>query len=268
MCRRGSWSNPGETGARCSRLAPGKEDGDGVSVDRCVDRGFEESAPGFAELVGVSPFSNKDTRALTRPGERRTGGAAGPPLENREQKTENRERPTSGRRVERWEDVEGLLCGADTKTTKNHEDARRNCQCVCRSQRFTEGYTEQHREGLPVCFWKLPCRPKEPNLPRLRTPRTQRMAQGRAVRVRKAHVRPGGLREHGGLRTPRFGEGALSRHFSAPKRREEGPKARNGGRRARSAAEPQSDRWSPKRFAPPLASLRFTVWAEAKLPSL
>ena len=26
--------------------------------------------------------------------------------------------------------------------------------------------------------------------------------------------------------------------------------ARNGGRRARSAAEPQSDRWSPKRFAP------------------
>ena len=33
-------------------------------------------------------------------------------------------------------------------------------------------------------------------------------------------------------------------------------KARNGGRRSRSAAKPQSDRWSPKRFAPPLASLR------------
>ena len=32
---------------------------------------------------------------------------------------------------------------------------------------------------------------------------------------------------------------------------------RNGGRRSRSAAKPQSDRWSPKRFAPPLASLRF-----------
>ena len=29
-------------------------------------------------------------------------------------------------------------------------------------------------------------------------------------------------------------------------------KARNGGRRSRSAAKPQSDRWSPKRFAPPL----------------
>ena len=34
-------------------------------------------------------------------------------------------------------------------------------------------------------------------------------------------------------------------------------KARNGGRRSRSAAKPQSDRWSPKRFAPTLASLRF-----------
>ena len=37
-------------------------------------------------------------------------------------------------------------------------------------------------------------------------------------------------------------------------------KARNGGRRARSAAKPQSDRWSPKRFAPPLASLRFPLF--------
>ena len=32
--------------------------------------------------------------------------------------------------------------------------------------------------------------------------------------------------------------------------------ARNGGRRARSAAEPQSDRRSPRRFAPTIASLR------------
>ena len=37
-------------------------------------------------------------------------------------------------------------------------------------------------------------------------------------------------------------------------------KARNGGRQARSAAKPQSDRWSPKRFAPPLASLRFPLF--------
>ena len=255
MCRRGSWSNPGETGARCSRLAPGKEECDGVSVDRCVDRGFEEFAPGFAELVGVSPSPRRHEGA-DAPGEQRT--------ENGERRTERPCGATGGA-------VGG--CGGFTLRGyhKEHEGPQRNtkdCQCVCRSQRFTEGYTEQHREGLPVCFWKLPCRPKGPNLPRLRTPRTQRTAQGRAVRVRKAHVRPGGLREHGGLRTPRFGEGALSRHFSAPKRREEGPKARNGGRRARSAAEPQSDRWSPKRFAPPLASLRFTVWAEAKLPSL
>ena len=25
-------------------------------------------------------------------------------------------------------------------------------ECFWKSQRFTEGYTEQHREGLPVCF--------------------------------------------------------------------------------------------------------------------
>ena len=36
---------------------------------------------------------------------------------------------------------------------------------------------------------------------------TKQAAQGRAVRARKAHVRPGGLEGHGGLRTPRFGEG-------------------------------------------------------------
>ena len=40
----------------------------------------------------------------------------------------------------------------------------------------------------------------------------------------------------------------------------ESDKARNGGRRSRSAAGPQSDRWSPKRFAPHLASLRFPFW--------
>ena len=45
----------------------------------------------------------------------------------------------------------------------------------------------------------------------------------------------------------------------------EGDKARNGGRRSRSAAKPLSDRWSPKRFAPTLASLRFKkrVWRGA-----
>ena len=42
-------------------------------------------------------------------------------------------------------------------------------------------------------------------------------------------------------------------------------KARNGGRRARSAAKPQSARWSPKRFAPPLASLRFLYFPRTLL---
>ena len=36
------------------------------------------------------------------------------------------------------------------------------------------------------------------------------------MRVRKAHVRPGGLKGHGGLRTPRFGEiGARQRPFQS-----------------------------------------------------
>ena len=39
----------------------------------------------------------------------------------------------------------------------------------------------------------------------------KKTALGRAVRARKAHVRPGGLRGHGGLRTPCFGGGALTR---------------------------------------------------------
>ena len=40
-------------------------------------------------------------------------------------------------------------------------------------------------------------------------------------------------------------------------------KARNGGRRSRSAAKPQSDRWSPKRFAPPIASLRLPFFPDS-----
>ena len=40
---------------------------------------------------------------------------------------------------------------------------------------------------------------------------TQRARRrGRAVRVRKAHVWPGGLKGHGGLRTPCFGFGESS----------------------------------------------------------
>ena len=43
-------------------------------------------------------------------------------------------------------------------------------------------------------------------------------------------------------------------------------KARNGGRRARSAAKPQSDRWSPRRFAPTVASLRFSFSSDTIVP--
>ena len=35
------------------------------------------------------------------------------------------ERAASARRRERWENVEGLPCGADTKVTKDHEDTQR-----------------------------------------------------------------------------------------------------------------------------------------------
>ena len=38
--------------------------------------------------------------------------------------------------------------------------------------------------------------------------------KGWAVRARKAHVRPGGLWEHGGLRTPCFGEGGAASYMS------------------------------------------------------
>ena len=45
-----------------------------------------------------------------------------------------------------------------------------------------------------------------------RTQRTRRKATlGRAVRARKVHVRPGGLKGHGGLRTPCFGFGKTTK---------------------------------------------------------
>ena len=74
----------------------------------------------------------------------------------------------------------------------------------------------------------------------------------------------GGLRRSGERRTEngacRREAPNLPRPRNAPAGRRvearENDKARNGGRRSRSAAKPQSDRWSPKRFAPPFASLR------------
>ena len=42
--------------------------------------------------------------------------------------------------------------------------------------------------------------------------------------------------------------------------------ARNGGRRSRSAAKPQSDRWSPKRFAPPPLRLGGSIFPDTPDP--
>ena len=54
---------------------------------------------------------------------------------------------------------------------------------------------------------------------------------GRAVRARKAHVRPGGLRGHGGLRTPCFGGGVAlppQRTENRKQRTESARQARDG----------------------------------------
>ena len=55
--------------------------------------------------------------------------------------------------------------------------------------------------------------------------------RGRAVRARKAHVRPGGLRGHGGLRTPCFGGGVAlppQRTENRKQRTESARQARDG----------------------------------------
>ena len=66
----------------------------------------------------------------------------------------------------------------------------------------------------------------------------------------------------GGLHRSRWSRRPWDFHAIAPlkgrSKEEETDQARNGGRRSRSAAKPQSDRWSPKRFAPHLASLRWS----------
>ena len=57
----------------------------------------------------------------------------------------------------------------------------------------------------------------------------------------------------GGALTPGARSCALPRPtFLRPRNLKDGPSAKTMGGRERSAAKPQSDRWSPKRFAPPL----------------
>ena len=117
---------------------------------------------------------------------------------------ENGERSApAGRRVGRRENGRASKlgqtqrCAAITKNTKNHKDTQSTTQF--RAQRHTEGYTEEHRDGLPVYFGNHkghegpPCRREATNLPRLRGTKGMARRRGRAVRARKAHVRPGDL---------------------------------------------------------------------------
>ena len=152
------------------------------------------------------------------------GGCAAP--ENRERRTENGERSApAGRRVGRRENGQASKLGqtqryaAITKNTKNHKDTQSTTQF--RAQRHTEGYTEEHRDGLPVYFGNH----KEHEGPQRGTKGTARR-RGRAVRARKAHVRPGGLREHGGLRTPRFGGGVALPPQRTENREQNAPEGR------------------------------------------
>ena len=135
---------------------------------------------------------------------------------------ENGERSApAGRRVGRRENGRASKlgqtqrCAAITKNTKNHKDTQSTTQF--RAQRHTEGYTEEHRDGLPVYFGNHkghegpPCRREATNLPRLRGTKGIARRRGRAVRARKAHVRPGGLRGMAGFARHALGEGALTR---------------------------------------------------------
>ena len=137
-------------------------------------------------------------------------------------RTENGERSApAGRRVGRRENGRASKlgqtqrCAAITKSTKNHKDTQSTTQF--RAQRHTEGYTEEHRDGLPVYFGNHkghegpPCRREATNLPRLRGTKGMARRRGRAVRARKAHVRPGDLGGMAGFARHALGEGALTR---------------------------------------------------------
>ena len=122
----------------------------------------------------------------------------------REQRTENGEQSARQARDGRgrWEDVEGLPCGADTKNTKDHEDTRR------RNRRFRR--LEPIRGRLPPADcqidWKLPCRPKGPNLPWLRTRRESDARGGPCVRTRRTSG-PGACGSMAGFARHALGKG-------------------------------------------------------------
>ena len=174
---------------------------------------------------------------------------------------ENGERSApAGRRVGRRENGRASKlgqtqrCAAITKNTKNHKDTQSTTQF--RAQRHTEGYTEEHRDGLPVYFGNHkghegpPCRREATNLPRLRGTKGMARRRGRAVRARKAHVRPGDLGGMAGFARHALGEGALTR--PGEQRTENG--RTESARQARDGeAAVRERRWSPS--SGPTASL-------------
>ena len=157
--------------------------------------------------------------ALARPGERRT--------ENGEQ---NARQARDGWGVEKMDKPPNLdrlnaarLSQRTRRTTKIHKARRRGTadfgehRGSRRRQRVTESgevlpHAGRRRGSLEA--WRLGSLDR-PHAARLsqRTRRTTKDHKGdgttrrRAVRARKAHVRPGGLRGHGGLRTPCVGLG-------------------------------------------------------------
>ena len=159
------------------------------------------------------------------------GRGAGAPrrTENGKRRTE---RAASARRVGRRENGQASKLGQTQRcrlsqrtrrTTKIHKARRRGTadfgehRGSRRRQRITESgevlpHAGRRRGSLEA--WRLGSLDR-PHAARLsqRTRRTTKDHKGdgttrrRAVRARKAHVRPGGLREHGGLRTPCVGLG-------------------------------------------------------------
>ncbi len=184
----------------------------------------------------LPPRRTENGRALARPGERRT--------ENGEQ---NARQARDGWGVEKMDKPPNLdrlnaarLSQRTRRTTKIHKARRRGTadfgehRGSRRRQRITESgevlpHAGRRRGSLEA--WRLGSLDR-PHAARLsqRTRRTTKDHKGdgttrrRAVRARKAHVRPGGLREHGGLRTPRFGgrDG-----FATPEDRERSVQARS-----------------------------------------
>ena len=123
-----------------------------------------------------------------------------------------------------------------------------------------DGTSVPKRPAVPAGFFTAPISTKTRSDARA-------WAQGALMRpgeqsVQARRAKPSTATENGACRRrapnlPRPQKRAASARQEVAREKD---KARNGGRRSRSVAKPQSDRWSPKRFAPPLASLA-SLWS-------